>query len=618
MDRRTVLAFVLISLVILYMSTDHYKRLAGIPLEGELEAVPQQIDENREAPDPSPEGRLETLAETRGDPEETRSVTQEELSAEVPVSTLPFAASRGVSREIRVETDQYIAWFTTKGASLSRLEMKGFKSYYDEHIVLFENGGGNLSPSFNLDGLLVDGSELTYESKAGDTIRLTGEESRELQFVYEDAGGRFIEKTYTLQGGSYGMELDLAVGGLKERLRNAGYTIGWDTPLQVTELDTLQDATYAEVVLSLGSEVQNFSSGMKEDTANETRNGSLNWITVRNKYFGVSVVPRGRPGNQVALAGTTEMAGSGKPIKSFGWEMELPLASSDGIRDRYTLYLGPLHSDYMHSVEPELEKAIMTRTSLGMMGFMWPVIRPFADLIRVVFNFLHGFIANYGIVIIVFSVLVKIVVFPLTHKSYKSMKEMQRIKPLMDEVRAKYKDNPKKMQEETMALYREHKVNPLGSCLPMLLQMPLFFALFFVFRSAFDLRGASFVWWINDLSVPDAIFHLPFTIPLYGNTVGLLPILMAISSYLMTRMTSSGEPAQQMMMKTMPFVMLVLFNNFPSGLTLYYTLFNLLSALQQHYSKGMLDSTPIQPKPVPAKASSGKGGGKRRKPRRAS
>jgi len=152
-------------------------------------------------------------------------------------------------------------------------------------------------------------------------------------------------------------------------------------------------------------------------------------------------------------------------------------------------------------------------------------------------------------------------------------------------LKAKYGKDPRKLQEETMKLYKEHKVNPLGGCLPNLLQMPLLFALYFVFRGAFELRGASFVGWITDLSVPDSVLSLPFSIWMYGNQVSLLAIVFALSSFLSMRMTStaSTEPQQKIMLYTIPAFMLLFFNQMPSGLTLYYTLFNFLTIAQQQW-----------------------------------
>ena len=202
-------------------------------------------------------------------------------------------------------------------------------------------------------------------------------------------------------------------------------------------------------------------------------------------------------------------------------------------------------------------------------------------------QFFLSFIPNYGIVIIIFSILVKVILYPLTKKSYSSMKDMQKIQPLMAEIREKYKDEPQRMNSEMMKLYKEHGVNPVGGCLPMILQMPLLIALFIVFRSTIQLRGAMFIpGWITDLSQPDTLFMLPFSLPMYGDQFNLLPILMALTMIFQSKMTMQ-DPKQKMMVYVMPIFMLVIFNRFPSGLNLYYTLFNLLTIIQQKYiSKG--------------------------------
>ena len=197
---------------------------------------------------------------------------------------------------------------------------------------------------------------------------------------------------------------------------------------------------------------------------------------------------------------------------------------------------------------------------------------------------LYEVIPNYGIVLIIFSVIVKLLVYPLTKKSYQSMKAMQVLQPEVLSLREKYKSDPQKLNQATMKLYKERGVNPLGGCLPMLLQMPLLFALFIVFRSTIELRGAPFVLWITDLSQPDALIPLPFSLPLYGDQISLLPLLMGASMFVQQKMTTSPvNPQQKMMTQFMSIFFVILFNQFPSGLNLYYTLFNIFTIIQQKY-----------------------------------
>ncbi len=169
----------------------------------------------------------------------------------------------------------------------------------------------------------------------------------------------------------------------------------------------------------------------------------------------------------------------------------------------------------------------------------------------------------------------------MTRKSYQSMKEMSRVQPLMNEIKEKYKSDPQRQQKELMKLYKEHNISPLGGCLPTLLQLPLLAALFIVFRSTIQLRGASFIpGWIDDLSRPDTLATLPFSLPMYGDQFNLLPILMAGSMIIQSKMTMK-DPKQKAMVYVMPVFLLLIFNQFPSGLNLYYTLFNVLTIVQQ-------------------------------------
>jgi YidC/Oxa1 family membrane protein insertase len=221
------------------------------------------------------------------------------------------------------------------------------------------------------------------------------------------------------------------------------------------------------------------------------------------------------------------------------------------------------------------------------MDFGWAIVRPISKGVLWVLKSMHGFIPIYGVILIIFSVLIKLIVYPLTKKSYQSTQAMQAIQPEIASLKEKYKTNPTKLNQATMELYKKKGVNPLGTCFPMMLQMPLLFALFTVFRSTIELRGEPFVFWIKDLSAPDVIFYLPFKVPLYGDYVCALPILMALSMFAQQKMMSpqaaSGPQAEQQ--KIMQYFMMgfffLLFNSFPSGLNLYYTLFNVLTIAQQ-------------------------------------
>jgi YidC/Oxa1 family membrane protein insertase len=212
------------------------------------------------------------------------------------------------------------------------------------------------------------------------------------------------------------------------------------------------------------------------------------------------------------------------------------------------------------------------------------------------FTFLHKFIPNYGIVIILFAIVLKIVLNPLTKKQMKSMKKMGQLSPKINAIKEKHKDDPTKMNKMIMNLYKEEKINPAGGCLPLILQLPILYALFGVFRSTIELRQANFFWWIKDLSVPDVVIHLPFKIPIIGiNEIAGLATLMGITMFIQQKMTVT-DPKQKAMVYMMPIMLTLLFFSFPSGLNLYYFIFNLLSIAQQYYETKIKKPDPEEEK----------------------
>jgi YidC/Oxa1 family membrane protein insertase len=293
---------------------------------------------------------------------------------------------------------------------------------------------------------------------------------------------------------------------------------------------------------------------------------------VQNKYFliaGFVADGRERP-----VAGMAHLDGAPERGQQ-SWWVERPLTlrpSAAGAR--LSFYLGPAQYDLLKSYKVGLEKSV----DLG-----WKIFHPLAALTLGFMNWLYRWLPNYGLIIILLSVLTKVAFYPLTVSSTRSMKRMQEVQPKMKALQEKYKGNQEKLSQEMMKLYKEEKINPMGGCLPMLLQMPVFVALYQVLRGDIALRQAPFVAWINDLGQPDALFRLPFGLPFFGNEFNLLPILMAASTYWQVKITPSapaGGASMAMMNKLMPVMMLVFFYSFPSGLVLYWLVNNLLTIYQ--------------------------------------
>jgi len=307
--------------------------------------------------------------------------------------------------------------------------------------------------------------------------------------------------------------------------------------------------------------------------------GATYWTAIKTKYFVAALIPH-QPAEGYRLTGLGVPLQGKDFQKIFNMYLTLNASSENAVK----IYLGPLDYSIIKGLAPNFEH---------FMNFGFSLIRPISKGILWLFTKMHLFIPNYCWVLIIFSVLLKIVLTPLTNSSTRSMKEMQNIQPQLNALQEKYASDPQRLNNERLKLMREHGVNPMGGCLPLLLQMPILWALFIVFRTTIELRQAPFILWITDLSAPDTIFTLPFSIPIYGSQVNVLPFIMAISQLVQQKISgASGGKQQKVMMYFMTIFFFFLFNQFPSGLNLYYTLYNILSIIKQKY---------FPPKPKPKK-----------------
>jgi YidC/Oxa1 family membrane protein insertase len=316
-------------------------------------------------------------------------------------------------------------------------------------------------------------------------------------------------------------------------------------------------------------------------------NGVTDFVCSRIKYFGVYIIPDNKnKGDGAYLSGYKEkLPDAGlKKFYSIGLKMNIKNDKLD--KARMKILLVPMDYKIIKSYDLSLENTMKFPLDF--------IVRPIAQyFILPFFTFLHSFIPNYGVVIIVFALALKILLNPLTKKQTDSMRKMSGLNPKMTAIREKYKDDSAKANQQIMKLYKEEGINPAAGCLPMILQLPILYALFGVFRSTIELRQVPFIWWINDLAAPDVVLNLPFKIPLFGiSQVAGLATLMGITMIIQQKMTTT-DPKQKMMVYLMPIMFTFIFYSFPSGLNLYYFMFNLFSIAQQIYN------TKFKPPPPP-------------------
>lgn len=569
MDKETVIAYILI-LLILFTMPVYYKWIAPPAEETAADSLVTAVDTTQmEQTAPSKPLSVSPAPKTT-----TQKPTK--LKAAKSVSNIP-------QKKYVLTTDDY--WITLSnlgGGTFTSIKLKKYPGPHGEpyaelvpdstdHLLLFS--------AVNFEGDTVNFARtafsITSSISLSDTMQITKPSA--FTFTYQDLHGGTIKRTLTFYPNKYHVGLSIELDHFDDIIANRQYGLTWNDAINVTENNYTDDLHYSKAYSLLGDELVDIDAAKAKpgEPATESMEGVTHWVAVRNKYFTSIITPVKDEAVGLLLKGTKYPVADYE-MKRYRASILMPYNETATQKDSFFVYLGPLDYSILKTYDRNFQK---------MMNFGWKIIRPISKGVLWAFTEMHNFIPNYGLVLILFGVLVKILVFPLTKKSYVSMKEMQVLQPKMKELREKYKDDSQKVNQEMMKLYKEHGVNPMGGCLPMMLQMPLLYALFIIFRSTIELRGAEFIWWIKDLSEPDTVFTLPFSLPLYGSHVNILPLIMGVTMVIQQRMTGSAAAGQQqkMMMWMMPIIFLLIFNNFPSGLNLYYALFNIMTIIQQKW-----------------------------------
>jgi YidC/Oxa1 family membrane protein insertase len=517
----------------------------------------------------------------------------QETTATTPVYTFGKFFSgreRGQERLLTIETDLYKAKISSKGGLIREWEFKNYKTW-DGHpvqLVDYEKEGDFSLLFVTTDGKKINTRELYFDVsfRHGEHIKLEGDQEYFVRLSLPTNTGGSIVKTLVFRNGRYDLDTKFEFLNMAEAVAFE-YQVVWETGLRYAEHNSIDESSFAAAYAYAGKElIEIDATSFSEKTVKDLA-GLVDWVATRNKYFAVAIIPEPGKSEGAYLEGIRIHAPDRGEIERYSVSVKIPFKGAVEESASFRVFLGPLDIDLLRSYDIGLE-GIMS------LGWAW-IIRPISEYVMLpLMSALNYVIPNWGLVIIVFTIIIKIVLHPLTKSSMKSMKKMQALQPMMEEIRQKYKDDPQKMNTAIMNLYREYGVNPAGGCLPILLQLPILIALYNVFRGAIELRQAEFVWWIRDLSIPDVIFTLPFTIPLFGITdVSGLALLMGITMYIQQKMTIK-DPRQKMMVWLMPILFTLLFNSFPSGLNLYYFVFNVLSIVQQFYINKQQDGEPLR------------------------
>ena len=461
---------------------------------------------------------------------------------------------------INVKTNLYDLTISNKsGGSLMSYSLYSFSDHSDKLVNLIDElNSNNLLLSF----ISVDGDKVSLNHNwsplsSSRTISVDkGQKSLTYSTRYQ---GQTIEKKLTFYPDSYNIDIDVLFNQPSKFISRNQYNLGWSGGLPPTEKNISNDYQFFEGFASLGGEHMG-AKPKKGKLTEESQKGSTLWSAIKTKYFISAIVPND-PG--IAARVESELVDK-RPV--YNTEITQSTSSSNS----FTLYLGPLDYDNLKAFDVDLESNV----DLG-----WALFRPIGQLISWMLTKMYAIIPNYGVVVILFAFLIKLLLNPLTVKTFESTRKMQALAPEINKIKERYKNDPQKMSRAQMELYKSSGANPMGGCLPMLIQMPILVSVFSIFRSKIEFRGAPFFGWIDDLSVPDTLTELG------GFPINILPVLMGSTMFIQQKMMAApnADANQKTMMYVMNAFFLFLFYSFPSGLNLYYFVFNLLSIIQQKY-----------------------------------
>lgn len=504
----------------------------------------------------------------------------------------------GKDTSVRLENDLLALDMSSKGGMISRAELKQYQSFDSSNVVLFEGANNDFNLTLTTVNQRLETREFYFTPvQENDTTVLMN-----LDF---GAGVTFGVR-YTLASDSYVVRMDIVQNGMQAviPMSTSSMDFHWYQKMNRHEKGRTFEERNSAIYFKYASDEVDDLSAQGEDS--EDINDKIKWIGFKNQFFSSVIIARENfTGAKLHSKDLKETSQSDMYLKEMTADATLDYSSSNQSVASFDVFFGPnlypLLSDYDDTLAQDEDLELTKLIPLG-----WSLFRWINTLIIIpVFTFLGGFIDNYGIIILILTLLIKLVLFPLTYKSYMSQARMRVLAPEIKEINDKYpgKENAMTRQQKTMELYSKAGASPFSGCLPMLLQMPILIAMFTFFPSCIELRGESFLW-AKDLSAPDAIIswttHIPFISSTFGNHISLFCLLMTVTNIIYTRinmqnqMQTSTMPGMKMMMYLMPVMFLFFFNDYASGLSYYYFLSLLITIIQTYVFRLVVDEEKVR------------------------
>jgi len=499
--------------------------------------------------------------------------------------------------------------FSNKGGKIYSVELKDYQTHDSLPLMLFDGPETKFSLNFFAQNRSIQTDQLYFNPIASKTnIVVSGPEVKKgsegkikfnienpggkesLTFRLEVASGKYMDYVYTLEYNSFLVDFDLNMQGINQYVAgNQSYlNFNWafDIPRQERASKFGEDRYTNITYKFFEDDVDNLAQNKSDEENLSTR---VKWIGFKQLFFSSTVIAD--ESFPSAVIRQTKYEDDPDYLANFYADIAFPYQGVQNETIGMQFFFGPNHYQTLNQYDNDLERQVY----LG-----YPVVRQINQFVIIpLFNFLRKYIANFGIIILLLTIFIKSVLFPFTYKSYMSQAKMRALKPEIDELNEKFgKDKAMEKQQATMALYKKAGVNPMGGCLPMLLQFPILIAMFFFFPTSIELRQESFLW-AHDLSTFDSILSLPFDIPFYGDHVSLFCLLMTITTVISTHLSqqsqaSSAMPGMKTMMYMMPVMFLFILNNYSSGLSYYYFLANVITIGQTYLIRSFVDDDKIR------------------------
>ncbi|BDX39676.1 membrane protein insertase YidC [Tenuifilaceae bacterium CYCD] len=581
MDRNTIIGLVLIFVIMIgfgILSRPSKEEQAAMQRKADsLATVQAEIQRKRTEEDAKQKAVM------------ADSVKKQEVVAQMG----SFAkAIEGEKRFITLENNLMKVKLSTLGGRIYSVELKNYKTYSGDPLVLFNGDENTFGLQFWGNNNNIQTNNLYFTPSVADSVVSANSDSTAVTMRLLTADSSYIDYVYSIKPDSYLVGFNIKFNGMSKTISGTMGSIDllWDVNVPRLEKGYENEKTYTTIAYHFLNDDYEELSGRGQETKKEITT-KLKWIDFKQQFFSSILVA-----NEHFLNADLKFAdlNDGKHVRSFSSRISIPFKNENSETIGFNFYFGPNHYKTLKKYEMDFEKVI----PLGHNIVRW--INKY--IVINVFDFFSRFISSYGLIIFLLTVLIKLVLFPLTYKSYLSSAKMRVLKPQVDEINAKYpkKEDAMKKQQSIMGLYKKVGVNPMGGCIPILIQFPILIAMFRFFPASFELRQQGFLW-ADDLSAYDSILSLPFKLPWYGDHISLFTLLMAAALFITSKMnadqmgdTNAQMPGMKFMMTyMMPLMMLFWFNGYSSGLSYYYFLSNLFTIGQTYLMRQFVDDEAI-------------------------